>query len=184
MKKNSFACVFFFLFSFHNLLAQDSTRTGLLYGHDHSYYLTAPVGWIIDNQNGREEGMNAVFYPKGSSWSDAETVMYTTYVSFDSAKKETIGDIIASDSARFRQASSQSRVKKQIPVDIGKGKKAIVYNFSMDGNYETVAYMQEKKGVIVMVISSKNKNGCINNYKSFESLLKSYRFLTDKVNIK
>jgi hypothetical protein len=183
MKKIYFPGICIFLFSLNSLHAQDSTRTGLLYGHNHSYYLTAPVGWVIDNLNGKEEGFNAVFYPKGSSWAGAETVMYTTYVSFDSTKKETVNDVIKSDSAAFRQNSPQLRVKKQNPIDIGKNKKAIVFSFSMEGNYETVAYLEEKKGVVVIVISSKNKNGCINNNASFESLVKSYRFLTDKVNI-
>lgn len=179
-----FLAYFFSSFLLNSLSAQDSTRTGLLYGNNHSYYLTAPVGWIIDNQSGREDGMNAVFYPKGSSWADGETVMYTTFVNFDSIKKETIRDIISGDSARFHQASPQSRVKKQTPVEIGKNKKAVIYSFSMEGNYETVAYLEEKKGIVVIVLSSKNKNGPVNNNKAFESLLKSYRFLTDKVNIK
>jgi hypothetical protein len=183
--KKIFFIIFFIplLFSFH-LQAQDSTRTGLLYGQNHSYYLTAPLGWIIDNTSGREEGFTAVFYPEGSSWADAETVMYATYVNYDSTKKETVKDIITSDSVQFQQAAPQLRVKRLSPIQIGKDKKAIIYSYSSEGNYETVAYLGEKKGVIVIVLSSKNKNGPVNYNRSFESLVKSYRFLTDKVNIK
>lgn len=184
MKRIHSIIIFTLLFCSYYSNAQDSIRTGLIYGHDHSYYLTTPPGWVIDNQNGRELGMNAVFYPKGSSWDDAETVMYTTYISFDSSKNETVKDVIAADSIQYKKTSPQLRIKKQTPVKIGKNKKAIVYSFSVEGNYEIAAYLEEKKGVILIVISSKNKNGCINNYKSFESLIKSYRFLTDKVNIK
>ncbi len=43
------------------------TNTGLIYGHNHSYFLTAPSGWVIDNESGREENLMAVFYPKGES---------------------------------------------------------------------------------------------------------------------
>jgi hypothetical protein len=183
MKRLSYFFIFLFLYSFQTLPAQDSTRTALIYGRGHSYYLTTPIGWVIDHEGGFEEGMNAVFYPAGSTWADAETVMYTTFASYDTTKKETIKDIIASDSNQYKKTSPQLRIKKQSSIQIGKNKKAIVYNFSMEGNYETVAYIEEKKGVTLIVISSKNKNGCINNYKSFESLVRSYRFLTDKVNI-
>jgi hypothetical protein len=175
--------ILFFLFLFHDLSAQDSTRTGLIYGHDHSYYLTAPIGWVIDNQNGKELGMNAVFYPIGSSWADAETVIYTTYIGFDTTKNETVNDVVKADSIQYKNTSPEIRISKQSPILIGKNKKAIVYSFSIEGNYETAAYVAEKKGVIVIVLSSKNKNGGINNYRSFEALVRSYRFLTDKVNI-
>lgn len=177
--------IFFSFCFFANVKAQDSTNTALLYGHNHSYYLTAPIGWIMDNESGREQGMTAVFYPKGSSWADGETVMYTTYINFDSAKNETLNDIISFDSIQFKTASPQLLVRKQKPLQIGKKKRAIIYTYSgdMNGNYETVAYIPEKKGVVMIVISSSNKNGCTNNNKAFEALVRSYKFLTDKVNI-
>jgi hypothetical protein len=181
--KKKFLVLFFFLFLLQFARAQDSIRTGLLYGHNHSYYLTAPLGWVIDNQSGREMGFTAVFYPQGSTWADAETVMYTTYVSFDSTKNETLKDIIRADSTQFLKTSPLLKIKKQAPVNIGKDKKAIIYSYSTDGNYETVAYLEEKKGVVMIVLSSEDKNGPINENKAFISLIKSYRFLTDKVNI-
>jgi hypothetical protein len=181
-------------FSFFSLLcifilnanAQDSTQSGLLYGHNNAYYLTAPIGWIMDNESGREEGLTAVFYPKDSSWANAETVMYTTFINFDTTKNETVLDIIRFDSVNFKQNSPQLLTKKQKPISMGKNKKALVYSYSGDvnGNYEMVAYIPESKGVVLIIISSRNKNGCINHHKSFEALVRSYKFLTDKVNIK
>lgn len=183
MKKLIF--IFFLVCVFNNANAQDTTNTALLYGHNHSYYLSAPVGWIMDNSSGREQGMTSVFYPKGSSWADGETVMYTTYINFDSTKNESIKDIIKFDSTQFKTTSPKLQVSKEKPITINKNKKALVYSYSgdMNGNYETVAYIPEKKGVVMIVISSSSKNGCINNYKAFEALVRSYKFLTDKVNI-
>lgn len=163
----------------------DTSSTGLLYGYNHSYYLTAPVGWIMDNESGREQGLTAVFYPKGTTWADGETVMYTTFTSFDSTKNETLNTIISYDSAQFKSNSPGLSIGREKSIAIGKKKDAAVYTYSGDvnGNYETVAYIPENKGVTMIVISSRNKNGCINNYKQFESLVRSYKFLTDKVNI-
>lgn len=163
----------------------DTSNTGLLYGYNHSYYLTAPVGWIMDNESGREQGLTAVFYPKGATWADGETVMYTTFTSFDSTKNETIKTVISYDSAQFKSNSPGLAIGKEKPILISKNKEALIYTYSGDvnGNYEVVAYIPEKKGVTMIVISSRNKNGCINHYKQFESLVRSYKFLTDKVNI-
>ena len=176
----------FIIFSILSSKAQvDSCSSGLLYGYNHSYYLSAPVGWMMDTESGKEQGITAVFYPKGSSWADGETVMYTTFTSFDTLKHETLKNVIASDSIQFKSNSPQLSIKHQSPITISKGKKAEVYNYSGDvnGNYEVVAYITENKGVSMIILSSRNKNGCINNYKMFESLVKSYKFLTDKVNI-
>lgn len=184
--KRSLFVFFIFLTSALQLRAQDSTHTGLLYGYNNAYYLTAPVGWIIDNESGKEQGLTAVFYPKGSTWAEGETVMYTTFTNFDSTKNETVLDVIKGDSMEFKAHSPQLSVKKQKAIPIGKKQKAIVYSYSdeANGNYENVAYIPEKKGIVMIIISSRNKNGCINHYKDFESLVRSYRFLTDKVNIK
>ncbi|HEX8517847.1 MAG TPA: hypothetical protein VF868_16735 [Bacteroidia bacterium] len=171
--------------SFVNSYSQDSTRTGLLYGFNNAYYLTAPVGWVMDNENGKEQGLTAVFYPEGSAWDTGETVMYTTFGSFDSTKNETLNEFIAHDSTLFRSRSPQASVRAQAPIVIGKNKAAKVYAYSdpENKNYDLIAYIEEKKGVVMIVVTSLNNNGCINNYGSFQSLVKSYRFLTDKVNI-
>ncbi|MCW3102395.1 MAG: hypothetical protein JWO09_835 [Bacteroidetes bacterium] len=172
------------LFSHSAVKAQDSTRTGLLYGYNNAYYLTAPLGWVMDNENGKEEGLTAVFYPKGSTWAEGETVMYTTFTNYDTTKKETVMDVIKGDSIDYKAHSPQLQVRKQTDIAIGKKKKAMVYSYSATDIYEEVAYIPEKKGVVMIIMSSRNKNGCINNHKSFEALVRSYKFLTDQVNIK
>lgn len=169
--------------------AQEKTsgdmNSGILYGTDNSYYLTAPPRWVLDAESGAEEGLSAVFYPKGSSWADAETVMYSTYTAYDTAKKQTLKDVMAADSVDFKTQSPGIVIGKQESIPIGKTSMARVNSYSDATNksYEMVAYIPEKKGVVMIVISSRNKNGCINNYKAFESLVRSYKFLTDKVNI-
>src|SRR2546423_1242527 len=51
--------------------------TGLAYGDDHAYFLTAPQGWVLDTESGVEQHIFAVFYPKGSSWDAGSVVMYS-----------------------------------------------------------------------------------------------------------
>jgi len=184
MKKN-IVTLFLLLLAISGKAQVDTTRSGLLYGFNNSYYLTAPVGWIMDTESGKEMGITAVFYPKGSSWVDGETVMYTTFMSYDTTINETLKEVLAYDSSQFKVRSPGSAISKQKPITIGKNKTATVLSYPGDAknSYETVAYIPEKKGVTMIIISSGNKNGCTNNYRSFESLVKSYKFLTDKVNI-
>lgn len=184
MKKFISACVLLLL-AFSGKAQLDTTRSGLLYGYNHAFYLTAPVGWIMDTESGKDMGITAVFYPQGSSWADGETVMYTTFTSFDTTKNETLKDVLRYDSVQYKTSSPNIRITQQKSVPVGKGRMASVWSYSGDvnGNYELVAYIPEHKGVTMIIISSRSKNGCTNNYRNFESLVKSYRFLTDQVNI-
>jgi hypothetical protein len=60
----------FFLFA---CLAED----GYVHGVNHCYYLNEPTGWVLDTESGKRQGLPMVFYPKGSSWAKATTVIYT-----------------------------------------------------------------------------------------------------------
>jgi Flp pilus assembly secretin CpaC len=52
------------------------------------------------------------------------------------------------------------------------------------GNYEAVAYIDAKKTCVMIVLSSRTKEGFDNALGSFDSLVKSYWFISDKVKIK
>jgi len=64
-----------------SILAQETTPAGNVYGPKASFNITAPEGWVVDNESGKEQGMPCVLYRKGSSWSDAKTVMYAKVAS-------------------------------------------------------------------------------------------------------
>jgi len=163
------------------VFGQDS---GIIYGHNHAYTLTSPKGWVLDNSSGVSQGLHAVFYPVGSSWAGAVTVMYTSIAYRDSSKNEKIEGVMKHDIDKFKQNFPNLRVeeKESIEVDNGKKKARIVY-FSADrfGNYEAVAYIPENKVVVIIVMISGNKEKFESNLKAFEDLVKSYMFITDEV---
>src|SRR5207244_11082400 len=58
------------------LLGEETSPAGIVHGPKAGFNITAPEGWVLDNEAGKSQGMPCVLYPKGSSWSDAKTVMY------------------------------------------------------------------------------------------------------------
>ena len=42
--------------------------TGLIYGTNHAFTLTAPKGWVLDNEAGDPGGIYAGFYREGGTW--------------------------------------------------------------------------------------------------------------------
>ncbi len=175
---------FLITISVYSQVTVDSSNVGLLFGRNHAYYLTAPKGWILDRETGKEEGLNAVFYPKKETWAGAETAMYTHWVTYDTSKNEKINEVINFDIAEFQKNSKTIVIKKDKPVKIDKKKIAIIYTYidEKEKFYEQVAYIEENKGVVLIVMTSTTKEGLAKNNTVFLELIKSYSFLTDKVN--
>src|SRR5258708_3235707 len=59
-----------------SMLAQEAFRGGIVHGPKAAFNISAPEGWVLDNESGKGQELPCVLYPKGSSWSDAKTVMY------------------------------------------------------------------------------------------------------------
>ncbi|MBK8466065.1 MAG: hypothetical protein IPL32_09550 [Chloracidobacterium sp.] len=158
-------------------------NSGMLYGPNLSYLLSAPNGWVMDNQSGVGQGLHAVFYPKGSSWSKGVTVMYTNVMK--KSDKQTVDDVIKNDIDNFKRNSPILKVDDAKTIDLGKGKTAIIKYFSNDshGNYEALAYIDEAKSVVLIVLTAKNKNEFDSSLGAFQELVGSYFFVTDQVTI-
>jgi hypothetical protein len=60
---------------------QEKYRGGIVYGPKAAFNISAPEGWVLDNESGVSQGQPCVLYPKGSSWRDAKTVMYAKIAS-------------------------------------------------------------------------------------------------------
>ena len=158
-------------------------NTGIIYGNNHSYKLTAPKDWLLDNKSGVSQGLHAVFYPQDSSWRDGIAVMYTN-VSQKMNKAESAKETIERDIANFKKGSPKLKVEDAKSIKLTKDKSATIKYFSNDenGNYEAIAYIDEAKVVVMIVLTSKTKKDFDASLVAFQELVGSYFFLTDKVN--
>src|SRR5262245_31591726 len=49
---------------------------GIIYGENYAFNLKAPKGWMLDNQSGVQQGLDAIFYPKGRTWENSVVIAY------------------------------------------------------------------------------------------------------------
>ncbi len=63
------------------LEAQQKYSGGIVYGPKAAFNISAPDGWVLNNESGVNQGQPCVLYPKGESWTDARTVMYAKIAS-------------------------------------------------------------------------------------------------------
>jgi hypothetical protein len=59
-----------------SMLGQETPPGGIVNGPKAAFNIAAPDGWVLDTESGKHQDLPCVLYPKGSSWSDAKTVMY------------------------------------------------------------------------------------------------------------
>jgi hypothetical protein len=162
---------------------KDSGDSCLMYGQDHLFALKAPTGWTVDTATAQKLGLHAVMYPDGSSWRNAATTMYTNFVHKD-ADAQTIEKIIVDDIAGYKKDSPNITIEDSEPLPLAAGKeKVIVKRFRGDkgGNIETVAYVDENKVVVMIVLSARTVRDFQASLPIFKELVHSYRFISDTV---
>ncbi len=162
---------------------QEEMKTGIIYGDNHAFSLTAPDGWILDNKSGINQGLYAVFYRKGESWEKAVTVMYANTASLEDNAHKTLDQLIKYDLENFRSNYPDIKITDGKDILIkNKVLAKIKYLWGKSyGNFEAMAYIDAGKTGIMIIMSSRAKEGFDNSLKAFEDLVKSYFFIADKV---
>jgi hypothetical protein len=160
-------------------------RGGLIYGADHVFALTAPTGWLLDNTSGVEQGLHAVFYPKGSSWSPrSPKVMYANTVHKERSGLPTLKDVMEDDLKGFRKHSRELETRDEPNLSTKDNRRQAVVRYFHDKvneRYDEVAYIDESKVVVFLVLSAKTKKDYDEALPAFRQLVASYFFVSDQV---
>ena len=162
------ALLVLFLLAFQSrVLSQkaDGTDGTILMGRHYSFILKEPSEWVMDGETAKSQGLQSVLYKAGSSWKAAVVVIYVRVVYKDEAQP-SLEKVIADDVSDFLKQSSDSKVSDSRPLATRDKKQAIVKEF-YDGanqNYESVAFIDAPKVVVIVALSSRNKDELISHY--------------------
>ncbi len=174
-------CCLLGLFCLTTLSQEKGHNAGILYGENFAFGFTAPIGWVLDNQSGVSQGLDAVFYPVGHTWTGSQVIAYARARDI-TAKIKTAADVVRDTLQEFRHDNNpHCKAVKMAPIPIGKERAAQVYYYTGDkyGNYEAAAYIVEAKTINFFILSSKQKPLFNKSIPAFQSLVKSYLYLGD-----
>src|SRR5262249_19715186 len=178
MKRPSFICIALMLFC-ASVSAQEKYKAGIVYGPKAAFNISAPEGWVVDNEAGKEEDMPCVLYPKCSSRSDAKTVMYANMA----------GPEFEGVQAFVEMAIAEMKEKHGIPkqkIASGKTKDGHDYfinEYPATKNYsqwERVGYVQLPQGVAYIVLTSRDKASYQKDSSALEKVLKTLVYVDPK----
>jgi len=171
----------------HALPASDPSPVeggyGMVRGPGYAFLLKAPAGWVIDASSGAEQGLPAVFYPKGSSWSESPVVGYAR-ARPKTRSVSTVEETVKAVVGALRSGGNPRCVAKPLQtIRTGNGQEGVIYRFDglKSGDVEATAYFPEKRTLDFITLSCRSEKAFDASLGAFRQLVASYEFQTDKI---
>jgi hypothetical protein len=158
------------------VFAQETFPGGIVYGPKAAFKIDAPAGWVLDNRAGAEQGLPCVLYPKGSTWADANAIMYAKIAGTD---YEDVGKFVAMAIQQMEKVHGKPKEK----VDSGKTgdrQPYFINEYPATKSYsqwERVAYIQLPKAVAYIVFSARDEASYRKNFPALKEVLKSFAYM-------
>jgi len=158
---------------------QENYKGGIVYGPKAAFNISAPEGWVLDNESGASQGLPCVLYPKGSSWQDAKTIIYAKIAGTDF---EDVSAFVAKAITEMKKTHGMPKEK----VESGKtpdGRPFFINEYPATKTYsqwERVAYVQLPKAVAYIVLSSRDEASYRKDSPALREVMKSFHYLEPK----
>lgn len=162
---------------------KSDTNDGTIFvGRHFSFVLKEPAGWIMNTEVAKPQNLEVVLYRQGSSWKGAVSVMYARVIYKDETQA-TVEKVISNDVDDFLKLSKDSTVSNSAPLETRDKKNGIskVFYDAANRNYESVAFIDEPKVVVILALSSRNKIEYEKELPAFKALVGSYFFFSPLV---
>jgi hypothetical protein len=178
MKSLSIVCIVLLLICARSS-GQEKYRGGIVYGLKAAFNISAPEGWVLDNESGADQGLPCVLYPKGSSWSDTSTIMYAKIAS---TQYEDVDKFVATAIKEMKDRHGLPKEK----IESGKtrdGRSYFINEYPATKNYsqwERVAYVQLPRAVAYIVLSSREEASYRKDSGALREVLKTFVYLEPK----
>ncbi|HMF45377.1 MAG TPA: tetratricopeptide repeat protein [Candidatus Udaeobacter sp.] len=161
------------------VLSEETPPPGTVYGPKAGFNISAPEGWVVDNESGKGQDLPCVLYPKNSSWSDAKTVMYANVAG---PEFEGVNGFVETAIQEMKAKHGTPREK----IASGKTKDGhdyFVNEYPATKNYsqwERVGYIQLPQGVAYIVLTSRDRASYQKDSGALEKVLQSLTYVEPK----
>jgi hypothetical protein len=153
-----------------------------MYRDGAGFYIDVPKGWVVDQEVGKRHGTCCVYYPKGTTWNSAETVMYPN-IATKGPGQRTLDEFMESDLKSFRTHDPEMKYEDAEDVHL-QGKrvaKVRIFRGVNRGSSEAVAYVDEEKTIALFVMNSKTEKGLNESMPLFRTAVQSYLHMDVRV---
>ena len=152
----------------------------VLKGDGYAFELKAPLGWVLDDKVGNDQGLNVVFYPEHASWDKSDAVCFARVRSLDNHVTNIEEQVKDTVKALRDNGNSKAEAKFMKILTTQDASKAKIYYFTGDqfGNNEATAYIQAKGSIHFITLSARSSKAFREALPAFDALVTSYEDLT------
>jgi len=152
----------------------------VLKGDGYAFELKAPLGWVLDDKVGNDQGLNVVFYPEHASWDKSDAVCFARVRSLDNHVTNIEEQVKDTVKALHDNGNPKAEAKFMKVLTTQDASKAKIYYFTGDqfGNNEATAYIQAKGSIHFITLSARSSKAFREALPAFDALVTSYEDLT------
>lgn len=153
----------------------------IVYGESGAFMTEGPKGWIADHETGQQLGVCCVFYREGSTFDDAETIIYPN-IATKGPGQATLKAFMEHDLSDFREHNPGMTYEdaENFPLKNKRVAKLRYFHGVNKGSSEAIAYIDEEKIVALIVVSSKTEKGLNEAMTLLRDMLQSYSYMDVK----
>jgi len=161
---------------------QSSSGAGVIvYGEGGAFLIQGPKGWIADHETGQQMRICCVFYPSGSTFDEAETVIYPN-IAAKGPDQANLKELMEYDLSEFRDHNPGMTYEDAADLSLKNKRVAKLRYFHgvNKGSSEAIAYIDEEKVIALEVVSSKTQKGLDGAIPLLQEMLQTYSYMDVK----
>jgi hypothetical protein len=152
---------------------------GMIEGKGWAFLVSAPEGWVLDTATLKRQGIEGLFYKKGTSFVPTQLHMYIDPVAKKPDGPANLGDFVASDRATYMEAAPGTKVLDLSPRTTGMDYSFVLKDFDdlNEGYYQAVAYYEGEDAYFVFVLFCRDSIERDSERGAFLELLDSFTYI-------
>ena len=164
------------LFAAQAVFAQKSEvqTSGILYGQNWACMVTAPKGWLMDQQRLAQYGIYALFYEQGKTFGGDTPIIYINTQKLSADTDEALQAFVQADIANYQKR--QATISEVTLPDVTE-KTLVCYRLEMGNNLEVVAYTRYKDCGFLAVLTAHDEKTLAANTEKLAEVINAMTYM-------
>ncbi|MBQ4498509.1 MAG: hypothetical protein II973_13525 [Spirochaetaceae bacterium] len=156
------------------LFAQEKSVGGILYGPNWACMVTAPEGWVMDQERLASYGIYGLFYASDKTFGGNTPIIYINTQKLNDDSDTELEKFISVDTNSYKNSSH--KVKEYQLKNIEE-KKIFAYEISKENNYEICAYTRYKNCCFLVVLTAHDEESIKENIPKLEFIINQMAYM-------
>ena len=172
----AFLLIGFWFSAFGVVSAQEALGGGILYGANWGCLVSAPAGWLMDQETWAKNNIYALFYEKGKKFGPTIPIVYVRTEQLNAATDAEMTKFVEWDLANARQDPNNKVTDRNLKLSPDLKIRAFDYNYG-NVQFETVAYRRYKDTCFLVILASRDKTKFESSIPKLKEVILSMKFM-------